>query len=158
LSISVNVPFVTGKSPITKTNWEGTGIEPDISVPASEALEVAHMEALKSIMNTAESEQEKHMLAMIIEEVEAKLNPVTLGEDDLKAYVGSYGQQGMQVIVKDGRLNVAGYILVPMGDDKFMVTNGEEQVQFERSKTGDIAEMDVLFRDGRKVSFMRSDN
>ena len=158
LSISVNVPFVMGRSPITKTNWEGTGIEPDISVPASEALEVAHMEALKSLMNTTESEQEKRMLAMIAEEVEAKLNPVTLGEDDLKAYVGSYGQQGMQVTVRDGKLNVAGYILVPIGDDKFMAMNGEEQVQFDRSNTGDIAGMVVLFRDGRKVSFMRSDD
>jgi hypothetical protein len=156
LSISVNVPFVMGKSPITKTNWEVTGIEPDISVPASEALEVARMEALKSLMNTTESEQEKHVLAMIVEEVEAKLNPVVLSEDDLEVYTGIYGQQGMQVTISDGKLNVVGYILVPMGDDKFMVTNGEEQVKFNRSNTGEIVEMVVLFRDGREVSFTRS--
>jgi len=37
-----------------------------ISVPASDALEVAHMEALKSLINATESEQEKHMLGMIV--------------------------------------------------------------------------------------------
>ena len=88
--------------------------------------------------------------------MEAKLNPVVLSEDDLKAYTGSYGQQGMQVTVSDGKLNVVGYILVPMGDDKFMVTNGEEQIQFNRSNTGEIVELVVLFQDSRKVSFTRS--
>ncbi|WP_420137317.1 hypothetical protein [Sphingomonas sp.] len=29
------------ESPITKTNWEGTGVEPDIKVPAAEALAAA---------------------------------------------------------------------------------------------------------------------
>jgi retinol-binding protein 3 len=34
-------------NPITKTNWEGTGIEPDIEVPAAEALEAALANARK---------------------------------------------------------------------------------------------------------------
>jgi retinol-binding protein 3 len=37
----IGVPFARAINPITKTNWEGTGVEPDIKVPASEALEVA---------------------------------------------------------------------------------------------------------------------
>ena len=38
----------TGRAinPITKTNWEGTGIEPDIKTPALNALEVAQREAV----------------------------------------------------------------------------------------------------------------
>jgi len=28
-------------NPITKTNWEGTGVEPDIKVPAADALDEA---------------------------------------------------------------------------------------------------------------------
>jgi hypothetical protein len=34
----IGVPFARAINPISKTNWEGTGIEPDIKVPASEAL------------------------------------------------------------------------------------------------------------------------
>jgi retinol-binding protein 3 len=34
----VGVPFARAINPITKTNWEGVGVEPDIKVPATEAL------------------------------------------------------------------------------------------------------------------------
>ena len=40
-------------NPITKTNWEGTGIEPDIKVPSADALRAAHLSALKKIRETA---------------------------------------------------------------------------------------------------------
>src|SRR6516164_2154208 len=36
---SIIVPFARSISPITKTDWEGTGVEPDIRVPAGDALE-----------------------------------------------------------------------------------------------------------------------
>ena len=41
----------TGRAinPITKTNWEGVGIEPDIKVEAPRALEAAHLAALKAV-------------------------------------------------------------------------------------------------------------
>jgi hypothetical protein len=35
------VPFVRSINPISKTNWEGTGVEPDVPAKASEALDVA---------------------------------------------------------------------------------------------------------------------
>jgi Peptidase family S41 len=34
----IGVPFARAINPISKTNWEGTGVEPDVKVPASEAL------------------------------------------------------------------------------------------------------------------------
>ena len=37
----VRVPFARSISPYTKTNWEGTGIEPDVKVAADQALDVA---------------------------------------------------------------------------------------------------------------------
>jgi C-terminal processing protease CtpA/Prc len=41
----------TGKAinPITKTNWEGTGVKPDVEVPADQALKTAHLDALKKV-------------------------------------------------------------------------------------------------------------
>lgn len=38
---SVAVPFARSMNPITKTNWEGTGVEPDVKVAADQALDVA---------------------------------------------------------------------------------------------------------------------
>src|SRR6266498_3257301 len=45
----IGVPDARAINPITKTNWEGTGVEPDIKVPASEALEVAKKMAAEQI-------------------------------------------------------------------------------------------------------------
>lgn len=37
----IGVPFARAINPVSKTNWEGTGVEPDVSVKAAEALEKA---------------------------------------------------------------------------------------------------------------------
>ena len=37
----IGVPFARAINPISKTNWEGTGVEPDVKVPAAEALATA---------------------------------------------------------------------------------------------------------------------
>lgn len=37
----VGVPFARAVNPISKTNWEGTGVAPDVEVPADQALDVA---------------------------------------------------------------------------------------------------------------------
>jgi C-terminal processing protease CtpA/Prc len=45
----VDVPFAKSLDPVTKTNWEGTGVEPDVKVPAAEALATAEKLAIESI-------------------------------------------------------------------------------------------------------------
>jgi hypothetical protein len=37
----IRVPFARAINPITKTNWEGTGVTPDVRVPASQAMDTA---------------------------------------------------------------------------------------------------------------------
>jgi hypothetical protein len=43
----IAVPYARAINPISKTNWEGTGVEPDVKVSAAEALEVAKKLATK---------------------------------------------------------------------------------------------------------------
>jgi retinol-binding protein 3 len=45
----VGVPFAKSLDPVTKTNWEGTGVAPDVSVPADGALETAEKLANEKI-------------------------------------------------------------------------------------------------------------
>lgn len=49
-----NVLLPTGRAinPVTGTNWEGTGVEPDIAVDEEAALQAAHLAALRSIRAT----------------------------------------------------------------------------------------------------------
>jgi hypothetical protein len=53
----IAVPFARAVNPITKTNWEGTGVEPDVTVDASEALDVAVKLALERIKDNANKSQ-----------------------------------------------------------------------------------------------------
>lgn len=45
----IGVPFARAINPVSKTNWEGTGVEPDVKVPADTALEVARKMAAEQI-------------------------------------------------------------------------------------------------------------
>jgi len=45
----VGVPFAKSLDPVTKTNWEGTGVEPDVKVAATDGLETAEKLALEKI-------------------------------------------------------------------------------------------------------------
>jgi hypothetical protein len=39
--VLARIPFGRSENPITKTNWEGRGVQPDVAVAASDGLEVA---------------------------------------------------------------------------------------------------------------------
>src|SRR5262245_55329018 len=67
---SVFVPTGRAINPLTRTNWEGTGIKPDIEVPAPQALKAAHLAALRKLLEAAASDRNKMMLKSVIEEVE----------------------------------------------------------------------------------------
>jgi C-terminal processing protease CtpA/Prc len=45
----VGVPFAKSLDPVTKTNWEGTGVAPDVMVPSAEALSAAEKLANEKI-------------------------------------------------------------------------------------------------------------
>jgi len=44
---SASIPFSRSINPVTKTDWEGVGVKPDVVVPADQALLTAHLMALK---------------------------------------------------------------------------------------------------------------
>ena len=51
----IGVPFAKSLDPVTKTNWEGTGVEPDVKVSADEALETAQKLAVEKIQAKKDS-------------------------------------------------------------------------------------------------------
>jgi retinol-binding protein 3 len=66
---AVFIPTGRAINPITGTNWEGTGIKPDIEVPAAEALKTAHLAALRKLLESS-VEEKKEQLKTAIREVE----------------------------------------------------------------------------------------
>jgi retinol-binding protein 3 len=45
----IGVPFARAINPISKTNWEGVGVEPDVNVPSTEALSTAEKLAAEKL-------------------------------------------------------------------------------------------------------------
>lgn len=56
-NFGVQVPVQYNIHPVTKTDWEGTGVRPDINTSPNEALKIAHLEALDRLIDHADRER-----------------------------------------------------------------------------------------------------
>jgi retinol-binding protein 3 len=68
------IPTGRAINPITKTNWEGTGVEPDVKVPADQALKVAHLSAVKRQLEKEKDEDVKAALRRLADTLQKELN------------------------------------------------------------------------------------
>ena len=53
---AIFVPFGSAVNPISHTNWEGSGVKPDVAVPPAEALDTAQRLALQKLLEGATGE------------------------------------------------------------------------------------------------------
>jgi C-terminal processing protease CtpA/Prc len=68
-SFTVIIPAGRSISPITKTNWEGSGVTPDIRTSADAALGVAHLHAVRSLLEKETDRQWKQTLQQIADDL-----------------------------------------------------------------------------------------
>jgi len=69
----VNVPSGRAINPITKTNWEGKGVEPDVKVAADKALQKAHLMALEKESPTLKERQLIWEVTVAIQDLKKEL-------------------------------------------------------------------------------------
>jgi len=157
----VRVPFGRAVNPITGTNWEGTGVAPDIKVPADKALETAHLDALKKLRTRARDDQQKQQLDWSIQKVEALARPVTLPPEVLKSFAGSYGPSAL--VYENGSLwyewrkGTPRARAVPMTADTLMLEGIEVlRLRIEKDASGKVTGLTGLFADGRMDKVPRS--
>ncbi len=84
------VPVARAINPISKTNWEGTGVTPDISVPSDQALDKAYELALKTLAGKTKDAARKSEIEWTLLSQQAKTNPVHVDESILSSYAGTY--------------------------------------------------------------------
>jgi C-terminal processing protease CtpA/Prc len=63
----MELPFARAVNPITQTNWEGTGVEPDLASPADQSLNLAYRLAIKEIISTTNNTRQKEQLESLLE-------------------------------------------------------------------------------------------
>lgn len=69
---ALGVPFARAINPITHTNWEGTGVTPDIAVPADEAFDKAYILVLENFLKATNDEGRKKDIMRLIDESKKK--------------------------------------------------------------------------------------
>lgn len=121
LSVSYHRPV----NPISKTNWEGTGVVPDIAVAGSKALETAEWDALDKLTSRPGATQarlDEYRWAQAA--VQAQLHPVAPSHEQLEKYVGRYGpidirlaNDGLRMSRHDRPRWEQDVLLVPMTTD-----------------------------------------
>jgi hypothetical protein len=158
--VGMSLPFGRAINPITKTNWEGTGIEPHIAVPQEEALTAAHREALKDLLEKNPREGLKQQILWTLKGIEAALNPIELAEKELKAYIGVYGPRTIRkkesalYYQREGR---GEYKLKPLGEDWFSLEGLDYfRIRFERDDSGMVTRLVGLYDNGQQDEHERT--
>ncbi|MFL6550391.1 MAG: S41 family peptidase [Povalibacter sp.] len=153
-----NIFISTGSpmNPVTKTNWEASGVQPDVAISAEDALLRAQILALERVLaansNSPEHEETRWILeALRVEQGGAPKGPA------LAAYAGKYGDASIAV-KGDTLMFVRGQrppaTLVRIKDDIFFV-KGESfrRVLFDRESSGKIRGFQLARVGGDSVWF-----
>jgi len=149
---AVRLPYGRPINPITKSNWEATGVEPHIMVPAEEALKTAHLHALEQLVAKCQDEDELNSLNWMMEMIASDYAPVVLDEGDLARYAGEYGKR--RFLIEKGGLSYGHtdfpdvWRLVPMSKTRFRL---DEDMKFEfvLEQAGNASAVKIFYADGR---------
>jgi len=87
----MSLPFARAVNPVTKTNWEEVGVEPDVKVSQEKALETALVMASKRLAEKEKDPEFKAYYQWQFDAYNAALNPLSLTKETLRSYAGSYG-------------------------------------------------------------------
>jgi retinol-binding protein 3 len=151
--VVMSLPFGRAINPITNTNWEGTGVTPDVAVPAADALREAHGRALGAIADKATDPEIQHGARFARRIIEGRGKVLALSAAQMNAFVGNYGPR--KITLEAGALwyqrgTGAKHRLQPLADDYFLVGEVEDfMLRFER-KGETVVRLVGLYPDGRE--------
>jgi len=148
----LRVPFARAINPVSKTNWEGTGVKPDIAVPAAAAFDRAYALAVEKLAAKAATPERKAEYDWILADLKAKQSPVRIDPKVLQTYAGVYGER--KVTFEDGALYYQRvgpkYRLIPLTATLF-APDGLDSFRLEIVlKDGRAVEVAGLYSDGRR--------
>ncbi|MBT4400409.1 MAG: S41 family peptidase [Bacteroidetes bacterium] len=162
--IDLAIPLSTTIDPLTGTDWEGKGVEPDIAVSSGKAFDVAYKMALVEMMQGDVDEFQQIEIDWTLMEIEGNVNPSILNESSIQEYVGVFEDRNS--FLKDGvlcyqKMDQQVYELAPMSKDLFsFVDQGMffVRIRFTRDQTGLINKMFMIYDTGKEVEFSKTVN
>ncbi len=153
----VFVSFASPINPITKTNWEDRGVNPDVAVASNAALVTAKRLALQAVLNSGLQGNGVTDTRWALDALQAETESAKpLHADD---YIGNYGTLVIskvegQLFLKNGRRPMR--TLLSLGDDRFAVKEDPSyRVVFERDATGHVKVLESQMSNGESNRYRR---
>jgi hypothetical protein len=133
------IPRARSLNPYTHTDWEGTGVHPDIPVDSGKALETAIRAVFTRELQQAGTNEEKNRIQWQLNKFQAAHTTNAPDGKTLTAYTGTY-QGGLDFYIDNGSLYCrnperggAVFKLLYFGPDEFVL---DENVQLEFTRDG----------------------
>lgn len=153
LSVSTGRP----EHPVSHGNWQGTGVAPDVPVPAADALDAAHLAALQALDARPDADHARY--AWTLDGLRGRMHPPHIDQQALADYTGTFGirtiklADGALVFQRESR---APTTLSPLASDLFAFGNTEDvRLRFRRA-AGRVTGFDLITVDGQTIAVDRS--
>jgi retinol-binding protein 3 len=154
-----DIPFGRAVSPVTKTNWEGTGIKPDVQVPADIAPETAQLKIIDDAIAKADS-AERYSLRWSRILLQAQHHPFASDTAFNRKCEGTYGayqisvSNGVTYYQKTGKAKfplvpISEHVMRPLGIESFVV-------EFITGPAGRPMAIITRYDDGRSETAVRT--
>lgn len=159
-SFVVFIPFARSVNPVTKTDWEGTGVIPDVKTTANEAFIKAQELIFRNLLLTATDQKEKNKYlyyknALLVNDANVKL-PL----NKLLPFAGTYG--GLTIYLNKNHLycknnNNGGAVsaLKHLSSNLFVLDN-DAQIEFVKDLKGVYSRIKIFVNDGNVFEEKRS--
>jgi hypothetical protein len=124
----MSLPFARAVNPVTKTNWEGVGVEPDIKVSQDTALSTAQALASKRLAEGEKDVEFKAYYQWQFEAYNAAVDPPSFTPETLRSYVGAYGPRTITLegdslfYQREGRAKMR---MIPIADNCFALEGND---------------------------------
>lgn len=153
---SANIPFGEVKDPITKLDFEGRGVTPDVACKSEEAENTAHLLALQKL--SSNNKDSSGAIDWIIPVVKNRQNPTSVDSKTLKSYQGKYGKS--QLLYENNNLyykwnNTVSFLLTPLQKDLFLVDGIDDfriKIMMEKNT---ITGIKRIYHDGLEKKYLK---
>lgn len=143
--VVMEIPFMRGFDPVTKIDWEGIGVQPDVLIKADKAFAKAQELIIEGALTTVKDPGEKFALEWALVAVKAQITPTTLSNVLKNEYAGAYGIR--TIFVEDGQLmfqrgNGPKRKLLTLTEDTFALEGVDNyRLRFVRNAEGKVEKM-----------------
>lgn len=146
------IPFSRGENAVTKTDWEGIGVIPDIAVKENNALIEAQMHFLKAKLLAQTTEEEKRKISYVINYLMSKKNIPLPQKELIDLFLGNYEYFTVrylnnQLLFMDTKNHKEPIVMIPVSDKIYQI-GLDYQVEFKLNDRGECDSFQMYWDDG----------